>query len=227
MSRIESTEAIQDALTRGMVSATLDGMTAVAAGFTLFLYAPILALVVVGALLIVLGLGFAFSPLTHIATAENIVALATEQSHLIETMRAMPTIKLMGGENEREGKWGNRYAGVINGSVRMGRYEITLEFPQNVGIGIQTVLVIYLGAREIPDAQGFSVGMLFAFLSFRQTFSDRAQSQMGELMQFRLHHLERLADNVNAEPDIAQASDRPPRMTDVAGGIELRNLSFR
>ena len=229
MSRIESTTAIQDALTRGMISAIVDGLMAIVAAFILFLYSPMLAMVVIGALLIVLGLGFAFFPFTRAATEENIVSMAREQSHLIETVRAMPTIKLMGGESEREGKWRNRYASVINSSVRVGKLEISLSFLQNAIIGVQTVLVIYLGARMILNADGFSVGMLMAFLSFRQTFSDRAMSLVNEVMQFRLLrlHLERLADIVTAEPDVAVAGDRPPRMINVKGGIQVQNLSFR
>ncbi len=229
MSRIESTNAIQDALTRGMVSAMVDGLMAVIAAFILFLYSPLLAVVVITSLLIVLGLGFAFYPATRAATEDNIVAAASEQSHLIETVRAMPTIKLMGGETEREGKWRNRFASVVNSSVRVGKFEIGLRFLQNVVIGIQTVLVIWLGARMILNADGFSVGMMMAFLSFRQTFSDRAQSLVAEVMQFRLLklHLERLGDIVTTEPDVAQSDGRPPRMIDVQGGLELRGVSFR
>lgn len=228
MSRIESTSAIQDALTRGMISAMVDGLMAVIAAFILFLYSPLLGMVVVGSLLIVLGLGFAFFPFTRAATEENIVAMASEQSHLIETVRAMPTIRLMGGETGREGKWRNRYASVINSSVKVGKFEISLGFLQTAVIGIQTVLVVYLGAKMILNAEGFSVGMLMAFLSFRQTFSDRAMSLVGEVMQFRLLklHLERLSDIVTAEPDIRDG-DAPPRMIDVQGGVSVRGVSFR
>ncbi|MDO5614014.1 MAG: peptidase domain-containing ABC transporter [Paracoccus sp. (in: a-proteobacteria)] len=228
MSRIESTNAIQDALTRGMISAMVDGLMAVIAAAILFLYSPLLGTVVVASLLIVLGLGFAFYPVTRAATEDNIVNMAAEQSHLIETVRAMPTIRLMGGETGREGKWRSRYAAVINSSVRVGKYEITLSFLQSAVIGIQTVLVIYLGAVMILDAQGFSVGMLMAFLSFRQTFSDRALSLVGEVMQFRLLrlHLERLSDIVTAEPDIRD-SGAPARMIDVQGAISVRGVSFR
>ncbi|MFV0409394.1 MAG: peptidase domain-containing ABC transporter [Paracoccus sp. (in: a-proteobacteria)] len=229
MSRIESTTAIQDALTRGMISAIVDGLMAIVAAFILFFYSPLLAAVVIVSLLIVLGLGFVFFPFTRTATEDQIVATAMEQSHLIETVRAMPTIKLMGGETEREGKWRNRYASVINGSVKVGKFEIAQSFLQNAVIGVQTVLVIYLGARMILNADGFSVGMLMAFLSFRQTFSDRALSLVNEIMQFRLLrlHLERLADIITTEPDISTGTDRPPRQIEVQGGIDVRGVSFR
>ena len=229
MSRIESTNAIQDALTRGMISALVDGLMAIIAAFILFVYSPLLAMVVCVSLLIVLALGFAFYPATRAATEENIVALASEQTHLMETVRGMSTIRLMGGEIEREGKWRNRYASVINSSVRMGRFEITLHFLQNAVIGLQTVLVIYLGAMMILNGQGFSVGMLMAFLSFRQTFSDRALSLVGEIIQFRLLrlHLERLADIVTARADTETATAQPSIGGAIEGAIEVRNVSFR
>ena len=46
----------------------------------------------------------------------------------------------------------------------------------------------------ILGGEGFSVGMLFAFLSFRQTFTDRAIGFINQAVQFRLMglHLERL-----------------------------------
>lgn len=228
ISRIESTTAIQDALTRGMISALVHGVMAVIAAFILFLYSPLLAVVVIAALVIVLALGFAFYPATRAATEAGLVAMAAEQSNLIETIRAMSTIKLMGGEVEREGKWRNRYASVINSSVRLGRLEISLAFLQNAIIGIQSVLVIYLGAKMVLDAQGFSVGMLFAFMSFRQTFSDRALSLIGELIHFRLLklHLERLGDIVTSEPDIAPGVSAAPEIK-VLGKIEARRISFR
>ena len=59
-------------------------------------------------------------------------------------------------------------------------------------------------------AQGFSVGMLFSFLSFRQTFTDRTVGLINQIMQFRFLrlHLDRLADIVTAEPRARRRSLR-------------------
>lgn len=229
MSRIDSTNALQDALTRGMVSAMVDGLMAVIAAFILFLYSPLLALIVALSLAIVLGLGLGFFPFTRRVTEENLIAMAAERSHLIESVRAMPTIRLMGAEIEREGKWRNRYAAVINSSVRIGKLELTLGFLQNAVLGVQTVLVIYLGARMILNADGFSVGMLMAFLSFRQTFSDRALSLVTEIIQFRLLrlHLDRLADIITAEAENIEGEHMPAARIEVRGAVTLREVSFR
>lgn len=228
LSRIESTNAVQDALTRGMLAAIVDGLMAIIAGVILFFYSPQLAGVVVVSLVAVLLLALAFYPGMRARTEERLVAAAREQSHLMESIRAATTLKLMGGESIRESSWRNYYAAVVNASVSVGKYEITLKFLQNLAIGLQTVLVIYLGARLILNAEGFSIGMLMAFLSFRQTFSDRTLSLISEGIQFRLLrlHLSRLADIATAEPD-GHGGDLPSPPLDVRGRIEARDLSFR
>lgn len=227
LSRLESTNAIQDAVTRGMIAAIIDGLMAVIAAFILFLYSPLLAFVVILSLILVLVLALLFFPAMRARTQEQLIASAREQSYLMESVRAATTIKIMGGEPERESSWRNRYASVINASVSLGKYEITLRFLQNLVVGIQTVLVISLGARLILDAGGFSVGMLMAFLSFRQTFSDHTRSLITEVIQFRLLrlHLNRIADIATAETDLPAGVLLPAR--EARGGIELRDVAFR
>lgn len=229
MSRIESTTVIQDVLTRGTVSALVDGVMAVIAAGILFLYSPLLASIVIGSLLIVLALTLAFYPPTRARTEARIIAQAEEQSYLMESVRGAQTIKLFGAETAREAAWRNRYASVINSTVSLGRFEITLGFLQQAVIGVQTVLIIYLGARMILDAQGFSIGMLMAFLSYRQTFSDRTLSLVGEMTQFRLLrlHLDRLADIVATPADTDQLQPVHPTGANAGGAVTLRNISFR
>lgn len=93
-------------------------------------------------------------------------------------------------------------------------------------IGLQTVLIIYLGARAILTAQGFSVGMLMAFLSFRQTFSDRIMSLVTKGFQFRMLglHLERVGDIIAQEAEFTGGAYTP---VDVAGALELNEVGFR
>ncbi len=88
------------------------------------------------------------------------------------------------------------------------------------------MIIIYLGARLILTGQGFSVGMLFAFLSFRQTFNERAVGLINQLIQFRLLglHLDRLADIVTAVPE---ADAQTAQSVDVKGAIKARDVSFR
>lgn len=227
LSRIGSASAIQDVLTRGVIAAIIDGLMAIVAIVILLLYSPTLTAVVVGAVAINLGLAFALFPVLKARTEERIIETAREQSHIMETVRAATTIKVMGREAERESSWRNLYANAINAAVSVGKFQISLSFTQGLVTGLQTVLVIYLGARTILAGDGFSVGMLFAFLSFRQTFTDRANALINQAIQFKFLglHLDRLADIVTAEVETSSAA-APPRL-DVRGAMTLRDIDFR
>lgn len=211
LSRIGSAGAIQDVLTQGVIAAIIDGLMALIAVIILFLYSPILAAVVIGAVAINLAIAFSVFPALKARMEEQIVEQAREQSHIMETVRAAVTIKIMGRESERESAWRNLYANVTNAAVSVGKYNISLGFTQGVITGLQTVLVIYLGARAIIAGDGFSVGMLFAFLSFRQTFTDRATALINQAMQFRFLnlHLDRLSDIVTTEAEATQGMAPP------------------
>jgi ATP-binding cassette subfamily B protein RaxB len=74
----------------------------------------------------------------------------------------------------------------------------------------------------------FSVGMLFAFISYKDQFSQRMASLVDKLFELRMLRLhgERVADIVltDAEED---GSDVEVDMDDISPSIEIRNLSFR
>lgn len=225
-SRIGAVQPIQEAITRGLVAAIIDGAMAFIAAGILFFYSTLLGAIVVFAVLIHLALVFAIFPGMRHRMEEEIIARSKEQSHLMETVRAATTIKLMGREAERESSWRNLYADVTNAGISVGKYQITTTFIQTLLSSLVTVVIIYLAARLIIAGEGFSVGMLFAFLSFRQTFNDRAVGFINQLVQFRLLrlHLDRLADIVTAVPDPDGAGVHG---LDVNGEIRVRNLSFR
>jgi ATP-binding cassette subfamily B protein RaxB len=226
LSRLGSVQPIQDAITRGVVAAVIDGLMAVLAGSILFFYSALLGMVVVVAVGLNMGLACLVYPTLRRRMEEEIIVRAKEQSHLMETVRASTTIKLMGREVERESSWRNLYAEVVNAGVSVARYQISLQFVQGAITGLQTVVVTYLAARMIIGAEGFSVGMLFAFLSFRQTFTDRCISLINQAIQFRLLrlHLERLADIVTAQ---TECQTEVGMALDVSGAVSVKDVSFR
>src|SRR5215211_5605349 len=225
-SRIGAVQPIQQAITQGLMSAVIDGAMAFIAAGILFFYSALLAAIVLFAALLHLALVFALFPGMRHRMEEEIIARAKEQSHLMETVRAATTIKLMGREAERQSAWRNLNADVTNAGVSVGKYQISLALIQTLITGLVHVITIYIGARLILTGQGFSVGMLFAFLSFRQTFNERAIGFINQLVQFRLLglHLDRLSDIVTAAPE---AETVRMQSLDVKGDIRVRDLSFR
>jgi ATP-binding cassette, subfamily B, bacterial CvaB/MchF/RaxB len=226
VSRLQSVKPIQAAISQGVIGTLIDGAMACIAAIILFFYSVTLAWIVIGSVVLSMALSFAMFPSLRRRMEEEILAGAKEQSHLMETVRAATTLKLMGREAEREGSWRNLHAETTNAGIAVGKFDLSRRFLQTLIIGLQTVIVIYVAARLVLDGQGFSVGMLFSFLSFRQTFTDRAIGLVNQLMEFRFLrlHLDRLGDIVTTA---AETSVEAPALTEVSGRMRLKNVSFR
>jgi len=226
LSRMGSSSAIQNFFTQGMIAVLIDGMMALITIVILLFYSPLLTGIVLISIALMLAVALAYYPAMRARLEERLVASAKEQSFLMETVRAATTIKVMGREAERESAWRNLYGNVINASLASGQLGITSSFIQGLIGGLQSIVIVYLGARTIINGDGLSVGMLIAFMSYRQTFTTRIGALISQLIQFRLLrlHLERIADIVTSEPDpIGDSSlDEPAE-----GAIRIRNLSFR
>jgi len=226
MSRVRSTYAMQDVLTQGMISAILDGVMVIVAAITMLVYSPLLASLVVGGVALNLAISTAFYGGNRDRTQEYLSSAAAEQSCLMETVRGVSVIKLMGSEADREGLWRNVYARVINSSISLANIRASMAALQAGVNALQLSAIIFFGAKLVIEAQGFSIGMLLAFLSFRQTFTDRAGALITQFMQFRLLdvHLNRLSDIVET-PSEGEASTF--QEISVEGGITLAGVSHR
>ncbi len=135
-SRIGAVQPIQQAMTRGVVAAIIDGVMAFIAAGILFFYSVTLAVISIVSVMLHLALVFALYPAMKHRMEEEILSRAKEQSHLMETIRAATTVKLMGREGVRESAWRNLYADVTNAGVSVGKYQISMGFIQTAITGL-------------------------------------------------------------------------------------------
>jgi ATP-binding cassette subfamily B protein RaxB len=91
--------------------------------------------------------------------------------------------------------------------------------------GVERIAVVWAGALLVLDS-AFSVGMLFAFMAYKEQFSARVAGLIDKLMELRMLQLqgERLADIVLTPPE-EEAPSPEPAVEEAS--IEARNLSFR
>ncbi|OWP20469.1 ABC transporter, partial [Microbacterium sp. AISO3] len=126
--------------------------------------------------------------------AEQVVESAQEQNHLIESVRGATLIKVLGLETTRDSQWQNLLIRALNAGLLASKWQ-SINAAVQVGLqGLQGVIILYLGARSVLSGSGLSIGMLVAFLAYRQIFAERANALNLQLVQFRLLdvHLERL-----------------------------------
>ena len=204
ISRISSTKPIQEALTQSVVAVLIDGLMAVLMLIVMFLYSPLLGLIVLISVLLLALATLLIYPHLRRTQEEAIFAGALENTHVIETIRASTTIKLFGRETAREAAWRNLYTDFINANVEYGKFIIMQRFCETLLIGLQWIFVVYAAAKiMMTDGSGFTVGMLLAFLAYRQYFTDSVTQLLQKALEFRLLslHLDRLSDIIFAEPE--------------------------
>jgi ATP-binding cassette subfamily B protein RaxB len=227
VSRMGSAEAVRSVLAEGVTTALVDGAMAVLTMVMMLVYAPMLA----GAAVLALGLYSALRLGLYAALRRRSLDLienrARETSVLIEAIRAIHSIKIFGGEAQRDAIWANRKVDTVNAECSVGRLQASFKAANDILFGLENIVVVYLGAVAVLDAR-MTVGMLFAFVAYKSQFADKAGRLLDKAIELRMLrlHLQRLADIAltEAEPGLDQPVGyaRP-----LAGAIEARELSFR
>jgi len=226
LSRIGSLSPIQSLLTKGIVNILIDSALLLTTLIVMLLISPALAGIVLAATVAYVIVNQLLYPAVRGRTEEKIMASANEETYLMETMRAIRAIKLHGHEAMRENGWRNRYAEVISAGYRASIIDIGIDLSENLLFSLSFLLCVYLGALAIMD-QKLTIGMLLAFLSYRNSFSSSASSLISQFQKWRLLsiHLERLSDIVGEKKE--QMRVTPARRELLAGpGIRVDALSF-
>ena len=227
LSRFISLEPIRNVIAEGLITAAIDGLMGVVTLTVIFLYSPTLGLVVIAAFLSYLVLRLALYRQFRARSEAVIRSKAQENSALIETLRAIQSLKLFNRESERESQWLNRYAGVINAAVRIGRTKILFSTLNDAIFGLENIVTVYLAVRMALSGE-LTIGMIFAILAYKQSFMGKAVSLVETALDFRILelHLERLSDIALSAPE--PGHDRPVGYArPILGRIELRDVWFR
>ncbi len=227
ISRFGSTGPIQEFITSGAVAVVIDGVLAVSTLALMWIYAPGLTGVAVGALILYCLFRLAqYRPLM-LAQQESINAGAKLDSHFMETIRALAGVKNAHREVERQTQWQHYFVDSINTEVKIGRLTLSYEAINNTLTGCEYVLIVYLGALEVLGGS-MTVGMLYAFLAYRSHFSNAGVSLVNTTIQFKMLrlHLDRLADIVNTGQETGLSTDSAFSLP-LTGQLGVRELAFR
>jgi len=227
VSRFESISVIQRSFTNQFVEGIIDGVLVLCTGAVMLIYSVQLSMVAIGALaLYALLRWYLFSHLRG-ATAEQIIYAAQQQTHLFESTRGMQSVRLFNRTDERRIGWLNRLAEQFNADLRIARINVSSQAANTFLTHAERVIVVWLAAYAVIDNR-LTVGMLFAFMSFKDQFSQRMSSLIDKLFELRMLglHGERVADILLAAPE-HEVDGSEVDMDMVSPSIEFRDIGFR
>lgn len=229
ISRFGSIDSIQKTLTTSFITAILDGLMTIFTLILMFIYSPKLAWVAIVTMLLYAAIRWIwYFPLRR-ATEDQIVHAAKQNTHFMETMRGIRTIKQFEKQNYRQATWLSLFVNQINAGLTTQKLNLMFEFLNTLLFGLQNIIVIWLGATLVIEGE-FTVGILMAFIAYKNQFGDRVSSLIDKYVEVKMLslHGERLADIVltdkeknsdhlyNSKPSVQQKTD-----------VNVRALKFR
>ncbi len=223
--RMGSLGPVLKMFTSGFVAVVIDGALAITTLVLICTYHLKLAGVVVGFLLVITILHVASVPVLKRLTNDSIRHQAQEQTLFIETLRAILSLKANGMVTARTDLWRRQHGESIAAGVRLSRLGARIELGRGLAAGTEHVLVVYLGALAVLDAE-LTIGMLYAFIAYKSHFTRAAIAlvqQLVELKALRVH-LDRVADIALEQPiEDSQVGVATP----LTGAFAFDDLAFR
>ncbi|TRD12729.1 peptidase domain-containing ABC transporter [Erythrobacter insulae] len=228
LSRFQSIVPIQNLLTQGAVAALVDGIMAIFTLAVMFYYSALLAFIAIIAFALYAVARFVTFSFQREAQEASIITSGKEQTTLIESLRGMVTLRLFGRESLRHALWQTRLTDSVNANVRLSRIGIWQNTANLLIFGLENIIAIWLAIGFVIEGAGFSVGMVFAYMAYKNQFIGKSAALIDQAIQFKMLslHLERLSDIALTDEDrsFTVGSDAA---TELTGKIALKDVYYR
>ncbi len=228
MSRFNAIQHIQQTMTTSFIEAVLDGLLVMLTLGMMFVYSGTLSGIAIGCVAVYALLRWAFFRPLRDATEEGIVHDAKRETHFLESLRGVQSIKLFNRQEDRQSQFMNRVVDAMNANLATRKLDLMFGVIHKLVFGLERIAVIWVGALLVMDHR-FSVGMLFAFFAYKEQFAVRVSGLIDKLVELKMLRLqgERLADIVLSAPEAEVGGGRDVRERKVEPRLELQGVSFR
>lgn len=184
-SRFGSLDTIRTTLTTNLVNGIIDTLMSVGVLIMMVLYGGWLVWVVLGFTAFYMVLRLATYNQYRQASEEKIVKSARANSHFMETLYGIGTLKALGLSTTRSQYWLNLNIDTANANIRITKLDM-LFGGINTFIGaVDQIVILWLGALMVINGQ-MTLGMFVAFNAYRGQFSERAASLIDMILQLRM-----------------------------------------
>jgi len=226
MSRFGAIQQIQQTLTTHFIEAVLDGLLVVVTLAMMFVYSVTLSAIVLGCVAAYALLRWAFFKPQRDATEEAIIHEAKRSTHFLESLRGVQAIKLFNRQQDRQARFMNVVVDAMNANIATRKLDLTFSVLHKLLFGLERVAVIWVGALLVMN-QSFTVGMLIAFIAFKEQFATRVSGLIDKVVELKMLKLqgERLSDIVLTAPE--EDAVALPDRRGLEARLELKNVAFR
>jgi subfamily B ATP-binding cassette protein HlyB/CyaB len=227
VARVRELENIRNFLTSSALTLVIDLFFTFVFLAVMFLYSPLLTMIVLGSLPIYIAISAGLTPAFRARLDEKFRRGAENQAFLVESVNGVETLKAMAVEPEMQRRWEEQLAGYVGASFRVLSLGNTASNAVQLVSKLVTVAILFYGAKLVID-QSLTVGELVAFnilagrvsapvLRIAQIWQDFHQARLSVL---------RLGDILNTPTEPAHQPTRSA-LPQIRGGITFEHVTFR
>jgi len=227
-SRINELEKIRRFLTGTALTVILDAVFAVIYIAVMMLYSAQLTFWALAVVPLFVGITFLSAPVIRRQLREQAEANARVQSHLVETLGGMETVKGQSMELHSRWRWQQLYGTQIQSGFRNVVTSTAAGSASQFLEQLSGLLVLWVGASLVLKGE-MSLGQLIAFriLAGYVTNPLLRLANLWQNFQETALSLERLADIVDHPEELEIMGEQKPPIPPIVGEVEYSGVSFR
>jgi len=227
VARVRELETIREFLTSNSVTLVLDLLFTIVFLGVMYLYSPMLLLIVLISLPLYAIISWAILPPLRRRLDEKFARGAENQAFLVESVGAIETLKAAAVEPQMQDRWERQLAGYVGAGFAAANLANWGSQGIQLVSKLTMVAILFFGARQVIEGD-LTVGMLVAFnmLAGRVSGPVLRLAQLAQDFQQARLAVERLGDILNtpAEPAGSAARASLPR---ISGQVRFDAVRFR
>ncbi len=226
-SRVSELEKIRNFLTGQALTTILDAAFSVIYIVVMVIYSWLLTLIALAVLPIQIGLTLLGAPLFRRQYRKSAEANASTQSHLVEVLTGIQTVKSQNVEMISRWTWQERYGQYINRTFEKTITGTALTQTSQVLQKISQLLVLWVGASLVLAGE-LTLGQLIAFriISGYVTQPLLRLSSIWQTIQELRVSFERLADVIDTPQESDDVDKAKVPLPPIEGAVNFDNLTF-
>ncbi len=227
VARVGELESIRQFLTSSTVTVVIDLLFTFVFLAVMFLYSPLLTLVVLAAMPFYIGLSVVITPIIRARLHEKFNRGAENQAFLVESVSGIETLKAMAVAPAMQRRWEEQLAGYVQASFRANNLSNVAGQVASFINKVTTILILWIGAHLVLTGK-LTIGQLIAFnmLAARVSGPILRLVHLWQDFQQAGVSVQRLGDVLNAAPEPSYTATRTTLPT-LAGHILFEAVTFR
>ncbi len=230
-SKINSIHEIQRKVGVDLVTMILDGVMMILNLSVMLVYSRVLTSIVILILGVYIGARYLSFRMLKAQMTESTHRHAQVASIFLESLQAILPIKAFLKEQAQLKVWGNQFIDALNSDIRVERMHVLYQGMGHLLLNLEYIGVVCIGALFVVNHE-LSLGMLFAFLAYRQLLVSKSSSFIQHWFDYQLItiQLDRLNDIVSEAPEFVDVPPISPQAVDhqnIRGELVLQNVAFQ